>query len=132
LPGIATYSKQIYAIATHEEPGVLPHPLAGYRPEASPSALYPNEVTSDFAFIPFGGGARKCVGDQFAMFEAAVAMSMLLRRFRFRLPNGPESVGMATGATIHTANGLVVKVERRVTGASAAAQVDRLADAVPV
>ncbi len=37
---------------------------AGYNPEALGSALYPNEVSSDFAFIPFGGGARKCIGDQ--------------------------------------------------------------------
>ncbi len=52
---------------------------AGYRPEAQGSAFYPNEVSSDFAFIPFGGGARKCVGDQFAMMEATVALAMLLR-----------------------------------------------------
>ena len=52
---------------------------AGYRPEAQGSSLYPNEVASDFGFIPFGGGARKCVGDQFALLEATVAISMLLR-----------------------------------------------------
>eukprot|EP00775_Hariotina_reticulata_P002604 gene2604-2906_t len=52
---------------------------AGYQPEAGRGAMYPNEVASDFAFIPFGGGARKCVGDQFALFEATVAFAMLLR-----------------------------------------------------
>lgn len=52
---------------------------AGYRPEAQGSSLYPNEVAADFAFIPFGGGARKCVGDQFALMEATVALTMLLR-----------------------------------------------------
>ena len=52
---------------------------AGYRPSAQGSSLYPNEVSSDFAFIPFGGGARKCVGDQFALMEAAVILAMLLR-----------------------------------------------------
>lgn len=49
-------------------------------------------MASDFAFIPFGGGARKCVGDQFAMFEATVAMAMLLRRFTFRLAVPVEKV----------------------------------------
>ena len=53
---------------------------AGYRPAAQGSSLYPNEVSSDFAFIPFGGGARKCVGDQFALMEAAVILAMLLRQ----------------------------------------------------
>lgn len=83
----------------------------GYIPD--PKAFYPNEVVSDFAFIPFGGGARKCVGDQFAMMEAAVALAMVLRRFKLRFAKSPEEVGMATGATIHTANGLDVIVTRR-------------------
>ena len=42
------------------------------------------------------------------------------RRFTFEFVTGPESVGMATGATIHTAHGLKVKVRRRVVDASAA------------
>jgi cytochrome P450 len=75
--------------------------------------MYPNEVSSDFAFIPFGGGARKCVGDQFALFEATVAFAMLLRRFMFRLAVPVEQVGMATGATIHTANGMMMQVTPR-------------------
>ena len=90
---------------------------AGYDPAAlSASAMYPNEVSSDFAFIPFGGGARKCVGDQFAVVEAAVMLAVLLRRFEFSFPvDGPgaKGVGMATGATIHTANGLNLAVRRR-------------------
>ncbi len=35
------------------------------------------------------------------------------RRFRFRLAGSAKDVGMATGATIHTANGLKVTVQRR-------------------
>ena len=86
---------------------------AGYRPGAEGASLYPNEVSSDFAFIPFGGGPRKCVGDQFAMMEALVLLAVLLRRFDFSLPGGLEGVGMATGATIHTARGLNMVVTRR-------------------
>eukprot|EP00878_Enallax_costatus_P019732 GHUV01020825.1.p1 GENE.GHUV01020825.1~~GHUV01020825.1.p1 ORF type:complete len:523 (+),score=156.16 GHUV01020825.1:102-1670(+) len=86
---------------------------AGYQPDAARGALYPNEVASDFAFIPFGGGARKCVGDQFALFEATVAFAMLLRRYQFRLAVPAEQVGMATGATIHTANGMMTRVTKR-------------------
>ena len=52
------------------------------RPEAQGSSLYPNEVAADFAFLPFGGGMRKCVGDQFALLEATVAAAMLLRCYR--------------------------------------------------
>ncbi len=45
----------------------------GYNPDKV-NGLYPNEVAADFAFLPFGGGQRKCVGDQFAMMEATVTM----------------------------------------------------------
>jgi len=64
--------------------------------------LYPNEIASDFAFLPFGGGQRQCIGDQFAMMEAAVIMSMLLNKFDFDFKGKPEDVGTRTGRTQST------------------------------
>ena len=77
------------------------------------SGLYPNEVTSDFAFIPFGAGARKCIGDQFAMLEATSCLAMTLQRYKFEMTKDANDVGMEMGATIHTAGGLPMKVSRR-------------------
>ena len=45
-------------------------------------------------------------GDQFALFEAVVALAMLVRRYDFRLDPAAPPVGMTTGATIHTSAGL--------------------------
>ena len=50
----------------------------GFNPDKI-NGLYPNEIATDFAFLPFGGGQRKCVGDQFAMMEAAVTMVSWLK-----------------------------------------------------
>ena len=60
----------------------------------------PNEYTEDYAYLPFGGGQRKCVGDQFAIFESIVSLAMLMRRFDVELdaskhPDG--ECGMTTG-----------------------------------
>lgn len=79
---------------------------AGYRPEASANTWYPNEVASDFAFIPFGGGVRKCIGDQFALFEATVAMAMLLRKFTFRLAGTAEEVRLCFCAFVFPSSGI--------------------------
>ena len=74
------------------------------------------------------GGARKCVGDEFATLEAAVTLAMVLRRFDFEFDESKfegkddifteakglnHPVGMRTGATIHTRNGLHMKVKKR-------------------
>ena len=37
---------------------------------------------------------------------------MLLNKFDFKLEGSPEDVGMVTGATIHTMNGLNMYVEK--------------------
>ncbi|KAK4755257.1 hypothetical protein SAY87_009014 [Trapa incisa] len=76
--------------------------------------LLPNETNTDFRFIPFGGGPRKCVGDQFALLEAVVALAVFVQRMNFELVPG-QNIGMTTGATIHTTNGLHMKLSRRVT-----------------
>jgi cytochrome P450 family 97 subfamily B polypeptide 3 len=117
----------------------------GYTPAenlVSGSPLYPNEQASDFAFLPFGGGSRKCVGDQFAMLESVVSLAMLIRRFDFNLAIKPDEVGLDTGATIHTRNGLQMYVTRRVTSkpsslhdaaaAAAAGSAAATAAAIPV
>ena len=101
---------------------------AGFDPKKWEGKLYPNEIASDFAFLPFGGGARKCVGDEFAILEACVTLAMTVRRFNFAFdpdkqvgkidvqgppPDLNHPVGMRTGATIHTRNGLHLLVTQR-------------------
>lgn len=86
---------------------------SGFDPSRSPGALYPNEIISDFAFLPFGGGPRKCVGDQFALMESTIALTLLLQKFDVELRGSPEEVELVTGATIHTKNGLWCRLKKR-------------------
>lgn len=54
------------------------------------------------------------MGDQFALMESVVTLSMLIRRFDFELAVKPEEVGFYTGATIHTRHGLPMRAKNRV------------------
>ncbi|CAJ2672526.1 carotene epsilon-monooxygenase, chloroplastic [Trifolium pratense] len=73
----------------------------------------PNETNTDFRFIPFSGGPRKCVGDQFALLEATVALAVFLQHMNFELVPD-QNISMTTGATIHTTNGLYMKLSQRL------------------
>ena len=59
----------------------------GYKPQLD-KALYPNEQHADYAFLPFGAGPRKCLGDQFALMESVVMMAVIFRRYEFELQVG--------------------------------------------
>jgi len=48
----------------------------------NPSAVPP------FAFVPFGGGARVCPGNEFARVETLVAVHYIVTRFRWKLAAG--------------------------------------------
>ncbi|KAL5724940.1 carotene epsilon-hydroxylase [Ranunculus cassubicifolius] len=75
-------------------------------------APVPNETNTDFRYIPFSGGPRKCVGDQFAMMEAIVALTIFLQHMNFELVPD-QNITMTTGATIHTTNGLYMNLTER-------------------
>lgn len=41
-----------------------------------------------YAFFPFGGGPRLCIGNNFALMEAPTILSMILQNFQFKLAEG--------------------------------------------
>ena len=94
----------------------------GYDPDLV-TGLYPNENATDYAYIPFGGGQRRCAGDVFAMMEATVSLSVLLKKFSFSLACDEKDVQMITGATIHTKSGLPVFAKKRTFSSSSSSSI---------
>lgn len=65
-----------------------------------------------FAYIPFGGGPRICIGAAFAMAEATLILATIAQRYRLRLKPGfpVEPQGLIT---LRPRNGLRMLLERR-------------------
>jgi len=68
----------------------------------------------DFAYFPFGGGPRGCVGRQFAMIEGQIILTMIAQRFRLRSAAGhvvtPDPI-----LTLRPRNGLPMLLEPRAS-----------------
>ena len=65
-----------------------------------------------FAYLPFAGGPRVCVGAGFAMTQMTIVVAVLARRFRFRLAADHPVVPVGR-ISLHPDGGLHVTVERR-------------------
>jgi cytochrome P450 len=60
-----------------------------------PERFDPERFTADrvaarpkFAYLPFGGGPRQCIGNQFAMVEASLVLAMIAQRYHVHLTPG--------------------------------------------
>jgi cytochrome P450 len=66
-----------------------------------------------FAYIPFGGGARRCIGDEFALRETTIVLETLLRQYRFALEPGAR-VETAPLVTLRPAGPVPMRAIARV------------------
>lgn len=66
----------------HRHPAFWPNPE-----QFDPERFTPEQENgrSRYAYIPFGGGARKCIGDQFALMESMIIVPEILQNFRLQL-----------------------------------------------
>jgi cytochrome P450 len=65
-----------------------------------------------FAYFPFGGGSRVCVGASFAMLEATLLLAMIQQRFHLQLIPG-HPVTPLPSVTLRPKHGIRVTVHRR-------------------
>ena len=94
---------------THRNPRLWKDPLR----------FDPERFTSDriktrhrFAYLPFGGGPRICIGRGFAMAEACLVLATIARAYRFRMAPG-HRVEAHGRVTLRPRYGLHMTLERR-------------------
>jgi cytochrome P450 len=94
---------------THRHPDFWPDPE-----RFDPERFTPEQVASRprFAYFPFGGGPRQCIGNRFAMTEAILILAMVTQRYRLELePEHP--IELEPLITLRPKYGIKVRLHTR-------------------
>jgi cytochrome P450 len=85
----------------------------------APTAFRPERWENDlakrlprYAYFPFGGGPRLCIGNTFAMMETTLLLATIAQRFRFALAPG-EPVTPMLSVTLRPARGIRMRLSAR-------------------
>jgi cytochrome P450 len=101
---------QLFAFqwVTHRDPRYFDEPDA-FRPERWTNG----DPAPKFAYFPFGGGPRQCIGNYFAMMEVVLLLATIGQRFRFKLD--PEhKVEVLPVLSLRPKTGIKVIIEPRI------------------
>ena len=102
----------------HMREDLYPEPTR-FRPER-----FIERKFSPFEYVPFGGGARRCIGAAFAMYEMKIVLGTVFREHRFRLATAAPVLPVRRSITMGPADGVPMVYEgerRRATSAETAA-----------
>jgi cytochrome P450 len=94
------------------DPRWFPDPEA-FRPERFTAAA--KAARPRFAYFPFGGGGRQCIGESFAWMEAMLALATIAQRWRLRIAAG-QTIELQPKITLRPKNGIKAIPIARVQG----------------
>lgn len=94
---------------THRHPALWPEPE-----RFAPDRFAPEKMATldRFAYFPFGGGPRICIGAPFANLEMLIVLASIVARFRLRLTQGAV-VEAEPLVTLRPRHGMPMLLERR-------------------
>ena len=94
----------------HRSPKYFPDP-----DRFDPSRFRPEETARrpEFAYFPFAGGQRRCIGEHFALVEGVTVLALLMRRFRFQL-SPDQSIMPNPAVVLRPKHGIRAKVAIRL------------------
>jgi len=99
---------------THRDPRWWPNPER-FDPsrfdETHPAPAADGSPRPRWAYYPFGGGSRSCIGEAFAWAELTIALATLVRRWRFQISPDAGSVELEPGITLRPAGAVRLRVQ---------------------
>jgi cytochrome P450 len=99
----------LYGYVTHRDPAFWDEPErfkpARFLPGSGPDR-------PKFAYFPFGGGPRVCIGNTFALTEGPLILAALAQRFRLEAVPGATVIPDTT-FTLRPKNGVMMTLHRR-------------------
>ncbi|BBZ42601.1 cytochrome P450 [Mycobacterium conspicuum] len=101
------YSLIVSIAQIHDNPEVFPNP------ERFDPQRFIGSKPSTFAWIPFGGGTRRCVGAAFANMEMDVVLRTVLRHFTIEATDVPAEDWYCRGVAYTPKDGGRIVVRRR-------------------
>lgn len=99
----------ICSYAVHRDPRFFPDPEK-FDPERWAEGY--QKRLPRFAYLPFGGGPRICIGMRFAMMETILVLVTLLQRFRYEV-HAKERIAPFASITIRPKGGLMATLRAR-------------------
>jgi cytochrome P450 len=70
------------------------------------------EASNKFIYFPFGGGVRRCIGEQFAWMEGVLLLATLGKKWKLKL-NPEQKIVPQPMITLRSKFGMKMKIERR-------------------
>jgi cytochrome P450 len=99
----------VIPFVVHRRPKLWPDPERFDRDRFAPER---ESARPRFAYIPFGGGPRGCIGNQFAMLEAMLIVAAIAQRFRIELVSG-QPIRPEPLTTLRPAPGIRARLNKR-------------------
>jgi len=98
----------------HRDPRFYPDPLRFDPDRFSPEAKEAAKSRPRFAFFPFAGGSRQCIGEGLAWMESVLSLATIARDWRLSPPLGaPLGIGLNPAISLRPKNGIPLLIERR-------------------
>jgi cytochrome P450 len=95
---------------THRDPRFW-EDAESFKPERW-ETLSIKETSQRFTYFPFGGGVRRCIGEQFAWTEGILLLATLARKWKLRL-QPEQKIGLKAMITLRPKYGMRMRIEKR-------------------